>query len=83
MLVARELTDSMLGSIAGALGHGAALESWAGINIHSDEFLALAGEIRSPIESMANWVFYGFVGAIFGGWYIIIRGYILKKRILR
>ncbi len=83
MLVARELTDLMLGNIAGAMGYGAALESWAGINIHSDEFLALEAAIRSPIASISNWVFYGFVGAVFGGWYIVIRGFILKKRILR
>lgn len=29
-----------------------------------------------------NWVFYGIVGAIFFIWFIIIRGLILKKKIL-
>lgn len=33
-------------------------------------------------ETMQNWVFFGLLTAIFGGWYIIIRGFILKKPIL-
>jgi hypothetical protein len=31
---------------------------------------------------MQNWIFWGIVGAIFVGWYIIIRWLILKKPIL-
>jgi len=34
-------------------------------------------------ESMLNWVFYGISGAIFLIWYIGIRGFILKKKILQ
>lgn len=33
-------------------------------------------------ESMQNWVYFGLLTAIFGSWYIIIRGFILKKPIL-
>jgi predicted membrane channel-forming protein YqfA (hemolysin III family) len=33
-------------------------------------------------ETMQNWIFWGMVGAIFLGWYIIIRGLILKKPVL-
>ena len=83
MLIGREISDYILGDVAYSLGHGAALESWEGINIHSEEFQALASEIKGPIISMSNWIFYGIVGAIFGGWYLIIRGFILKKKILR
>ena len=32
--------------------------------------------------TMQNWVYFGFLTTIFGGWYIIIRGFILKKPIL-
>lgn len=82
LLLAREVSDYMLGDVARVLGHGDALESWTAINVHSDEFEALASEIRTPIVSMSNWIFYGIVGAIFGGWYLIIRGFVLKKKIL-
>lgn len=44
-------------------------------------------EITNSIEglevTMQNWVFMGILTAIFGGWYIVIRGFILKKPILR
>ena len=30
-----------------------------------------------------NWVFFGMAGAIFVGWYLIIRGLILKKPVLQ
>jgi len=33
-------------------------------------------------ETMQNWIFWGIAGAIFVGWYIIIRWLILKKPIL-
>jgi len=33
-------------------------------------------------ETMQNWVYFGLLTVIFGGWYIIIRGFILKKPIL-
>lgn len=29
-----------------------------------------------------NWIFFGMAGAIFVGWYLIIRGLILKKPVL-
>lgn len=83
MLLAREISDYILGDVARAVGHGGALESWAAVNVHSAEFVALASEIKVPIESTSNWIFYGMVGAIFGGWYLIIRSFILKKKILR
>ena len=46
----------------------------------------LSREITDSIEgldaAMQNWVFMGILTSIFGGWYIIIRGFILKKPIL-
>ena len=46
------------------------------------EFKALDDAIEGKIVSMSNWIFYGIVGTIFGAWYLIIRGFILKKKIL-
>ena len=66
-----------------SLGFGDALESWIGISVHSSEFKALDDAIEGKIVSMSNWIFYGIVGAIFGAWYLVIRGFILKKKILR
>ena len=40
------------------------------------------GAIEGLDEVMQNWVFMGILTSIFGGWYIIIRGLILKKPIL-
>lgn len=82
LLLAREMSDYMLGGVAWSLGYANMLESWEGVNIYSKEFLALGREITSPIISMSNWIFYSMVGAMFGGWYLIIRGYVLKKKIL-
>ncbi len=42
----------------------------------------LTGAIEGLDESMQNWVFMGFLTAIFGAWYIVIRSFILKKPIL-
>jgi len=46
----------------------------------------LSREITEAIEDledvMQNWVFMGCLSAIFGTWYIVIRGFILKKPIL-
>ena len=42
----------------------------------------ITGAIKDLQETMQNWVFIGILTAIFGGWYIIIRGFILKKPIL-
>ncbi len=46
----------------------------------------LSREITGAIEGldavMQNWVFMGILTSIFAGWYIVIRGFILKKPIL-
>lgn len=42
----------------------------------------LTGAFGDIAETMKNWVFMGFLTIIFGSWYIIIRGFILKKPIL-
>lgn len=45
----------------------------------------ISREITDSITSldslMQNWVFYSIVGVIFFAWYVIIRGFILKKPI--
>ena len=68
-------------------------ESWPNWIWYAAEFfivlatsMLVSREITDSIEgleaSMQNWVFYGIITGIFIGWYIIIRGFILKKRIL-
>lgn len=42
----------------------------------------LTTSIEDLEETMQNWVFMGILTGIFGGWYIVIRGIILKKPIL-
>ncbi|MCV0430726.1 hypothetical protein [Nitrosopumilus sp.] len=49
--------------------------------------MLISREITDSIEELApdvqNYVFMGIVGGIFLIWYIGIRGFILKKKILR
>ena len=82
MLVARAITDSLVETVALSLGHGDALDSFAGLTIYSAKFQSLPDEIESQIVGFLNWIFYGVVAAIFLGWYIGIRSLILKKIIL-
>lgn len=68
-------------------------ESWPRWTWYAIEFgivlaisMLVSREITDSIEGLdptaQNWVFYSIVGGIFLGWYIIIRGLILKKNIL-
>lgn len=82
MVISWKISDAILPSVAAAVGHGGVLESWEGINIHSEEFKALADEVENRIVFVSNWVFYAILGAVFLGWYVLIRGFALKKRIL-
>ena len=33
-------------------------------------------------QTMLNWIFWGIVGAIFAGWYLGARRFVLKRTIL-
>ncbi|MCY4490078.1 MAG: hypothetical protein OXC46_01275 [Thaumarchaeota archaeon] len=68
-------------------------ESWPHWTWYAIEFgivlaisMLVSREITDSIEGLApdtqNWLFMGIVGVIFFAWYIIIRGMILKKKIL-
>ena len=68
-------------------------ESWPSWTWYAIEFgivlaisMLLSREITNFIEELTpelqNWVFMGIVGVIFLAWYIGIRGFILKKKIL-
>ncbi len=68
-------------------------ESWPHWTWYAIEFgivlavsMLVSKEITDSIADLApdvqNWVFMGIVGAIFFAWYIVVRGLILKKRIL-
>ena len=83
LVIGWKVSDQILYNVAAAVGHGDALESWIGISIHSPEFKALDDVIETKIVAMSNWVFYGIFGTIFGVWYLVIRGFILKKKIFR
>lgn len=82
MVISWKVSDAILPDVAAAVGHGGALESWDSINIHSEEFTALAADVKNRIVHTSNWIFYGILGGVFLGWYVIIRGFVLKKRIL-
>lgn len=69
-------------------------ESWPSWTWYAIEFgiviaisMLVSREITNSIENLApdvqNYVFMGTVGLIFLAWYIGIRGFILKKKILR
>ena len=49
--------------------------------------MLVSREITNSIEELTpelqNYVFMGIVGLIFLAWYIVIRGLVLKKKILR
>ena len=82
MVIGWKISDQILYNVADMLGHGAALESWAGITVHSPAFMALDDAIEGRIVTISNWIFYGIFGTVFGTWYLVIRGFILKKKIL-
>ena len=48
----------------------------------SDQIMSALAESEIHEENK-NWVFFGLIGIMFIGWYIIIRGFILKKPILQ
>jgi len=69
-------------------------ESWPNWTWYAIEFgiviaisMLVSREITNSIENLTpeiqNYVFMGIVGLIFLAWYIGIRGFILKKKILR
>ncbi|MDH3203066.1 MAG: hypothetical protein OEL81_00105 [Nitrosopumilus sp.] len=69
-------------------------ESWPNWTWYAIEFgivlaisMLVSREITNSIEELSpelqNYVFMGIVGGIFLAWYIGIRGFILKKKILR
>ena len=68
-------------------------ESWPNWTWYAIEFgivlavsMLVSREITNSFVDLApdiqNWVFMSIVGAIFLAWYIVIRGLILKKKIL-
>ena len=83
MVIAWKVSEHILQDVAILLGHGDALESWVGVSVMSDSFKAIPDDVEGKIVSMSNWIFYGILGTVFGVWYIVIRGLVLKKKILR
>ena len=83
MVIGWKVSEHILQDVAILVGHGDALESWVGVSVMSDSFKAIPDDVEGKIVSMSNWIFYGIIGTVFGAWYIVIRGLILKKKILR
>jgi hypothetical protein len=83
MVIGWKISDYILYDVAIMVGHGDALESWVGISVMSDAFKEIPDDIEGKIVAMSNWIFYGIFGTIFGLWYLVIRGFILKKKVLR
>ncbi len=82
MVIGWKISDQILYDVASILGHGDALESWVGVSVLSDTFKAIPDDVEYKIVAMSNWIFYGIFGSVFGIWYIVIRGFVLKKKIL-
>jgi len=68
-------------------------ESWPNWTWYAIEFgivlavsMLVSRELVNSIEGLApdvqNWVFFGMVGGIFIGWYLILRAIVFKKPIL-
>ena len=68
-------------------------ESWPNWTWYAIEFgiviavsMLVSREVTNSFEGLApdmqNWVFMGIVGIIFFIWYMVIRSFILKKKIL-
>ncbi len=68
-------------------------ESWPNWIWYTIEFgivlaisMLVSREITDSIEgldpTLQNWVFFSIAGGIFTAWYIVIRGFVLKKKIL-
>ncbi len=82
MIIGWKVSDHILYEVASIVGHGGALDSWAGISVHSPEFGALDLKVQGEIVSLSNWIFYSIFAAVFGAWYLVLRTLVLKKRIL-
>ena len=69
---------------------GESIPHWVWFVIEFTIVLAVSALISKEImvvfegyeETIKNWIFFGILTSIFGSWYIIIRGMILKKPIL-
>ena len=69
-------------------------ESWPQFTWYAIEFfivMAIAALIsnqivgyffKDAVQSMQNWFFFGIIGAIILGWYLGIRSFVFKKKIL-
>ena len=82
MVIGWQVSDYILEDVANVVGHGDALESWDGVSVQSDTFKKIPDDVEGKIVAMSNWIFYGIFGAVFGVWFLGIRRFVLKKRVL-
>ena len=48
----------------------------------SQETNCTIAEEKTVSQTSLNWIFWGIVGAIFAGWYMVARRFVLKRKIL-
>ena len=48
----------------------------------SQETNCTIAEEATVQQTSLNWIFWGIVGAIFAGWYLVARRFVLKRKIL-
>ena len=57
------------------------VNGWECEQVSQETQCSLAEEAEVNQE-MLNWIFWGIVGAVFFIWYMLIRGIVLKKKVL-
>jgi len=48
----------------------------------SQETNCSVSEEKSVNQEMLNWIFWGIVGLVFAGWYLVIRRIVWKRKVL-
>ena len=48
----------------------------------SQETNCSVAEEKSVNQEMLNWIFWGIVGLVFAGWYLVIRRLVWKRKVL-
>ncbi len=57
------------------------MNGWDCEQVSQETQCSIAEEAEVSQEAL-NWIFWGIVGAVFLGWYLLIRGIVLKKYVL-
>ena len=80
MVIAWQISDTILYNVAASLGHGAVLESWQGVTVMSEAFQDIPSKTQNEIVAASNWIFYIIFAGFFGIWYLGLRRIIIKTK---